>query len=241
MDSLFILISRISVAIMILVVLTGLWKRKYFTKAIWIFLIYRIIALFFNFIEQAFIWCSINYLDLILPFLERFQIGSTSFLSIFFQWNNLFFLSWFYALLMPDRYGKWIKIIAGILLVTMTVNYLFIEGYHDYGVFNPNANAIFTFSLGFFYLWHLYRSELSLPLAKNTYFWFSIALAIPYLTSFILFLIGDVSHEENYPLFVTMSLMKNGLFMVGQIFMIIGFLQSKYAKYILLPGKNSET
>ena len=239
-DFLFLLVSRITVAIMFLPIIVAIWQRKFLNKPLKVFLFYRIFAVFFNLLEQLFIWFAINDYSKIKSIVEWLEIGDTAFLTITYQLNNFFFLGWFYYLLFPAKYGSWIKRSAIALFLAALTNYLFIEGHREFGTFNPTATAIFTFGIAFFYLWYIYRSQLALPLTKNPYFWFSLALIIPYLVNFFFFLISDVSHEEDYLLFTIMAIIKDAFLILGQILMAIGFWRARYAKYVPLPSQEAE-
>lgn len=236
-EEFFILFSKITVATMILPIMVAIWNRKYLKKPATVFLYYRIFALLFNLLQQAFIWYVMNYYEEVKPYLEYWNIKNTSFLAILFQLNNFIFLGWFYSLLTPSKYAIWIKRIAFFLFFSTLINYLFIEG-REFGVFNPNATAIFTFGIALFYLWHLYRSVLALRLEKNAYFWFSLALILPYLASFFLFLVGDESEKEDYPFFLSLTILKNVFLIIGQILMAIGFWYMKYTRFLVLPSKD---
>lgn len=237
LNNLFLISGRAYIVSMIIPIIAAVWERKVLNKPLKVFLWYIIILLLANLLEQAFIWAVNTWQEFFVPILQKAGIGDTNFLSIIYDLPAFAFLGWFYFLLLPAKYSKWIKWIAISLFVAVLVNYLFIEGYQGYGKFNPNATAIFTFGAAFFYLWHLYRSHLVLPLTRNPYFWLSFALIIPYLIGFFLYLVGDVTHEENYQLFVMMSVAKNFFLIIAQILMAVGFWRARYAKYIPSPSE----
>ncbi len=236
LHTLFITFGKILIAAMIIPIIAAIIQLKHLNKPLKIFLLYRIISLLFNLLENTFYYFAVKYYKQIEPYLTYWGIDDTSFLSILYQVNNIIFLGWFYYLLIPQKYGKLINRVAIFLFIAVVVNYLFIEGYQDFGKFNPNATAIFTFSIAAFYLWYLYKSYLTLPINKNPYFWLSIAVIIPYLIGFFLFFVGDITHEEDYRMFVILSIVKNSFLIIGQILMAIGFWQARYAKYLPLPN-----
>ncbi|MEZ4992360.1 MAG: hypothetical protein R2824_18190 [Saprospiraceae bacterium] len=235
-ESFFILVSKITVAIMIIPIIVAIWQWKYLNKPLKVFLGFIICLIVANLLEQGIIWYVTNYYEKAKPWLEYWDIHDTNFLAILYRLNHFFWLGWFYSLLAPGKYRTWIRGLASFLFVAALINYLFIEGYHGFGKFNPAAAAIFTFGLASFYLWYVYRSQLALPLTKNTYFWLSLALIIPDLASFFLFLVGDFSHEENLAMFITMSIMKNGFMIISWILMAIGFWRARYARFVPLPS-----
>lgn len=232
LDQLYIFLGKVGLVIMVLPILAALLRYKFLTKALVVFMVYRIFAVLFNLLEQGFIWLATNRYDLIKSFVENFEIKDTSFLAILFQLNNFFFLGLFYALILSKSIGSIVRKGSYLFIIAVIINFIFIEGYHGFGKFNPNATTFFTIGIALLYLWYLYKASIVLPLKKNPYFWLSISLIFPYLISAIYFMVNDVSHEENYNLFITMSIVKNAFLMVGQIFMVIGFLYAQNAKYV---------
>lgn len=235
-NELLILSSRIVLISLVLPIVIAIWQWKHLNKPLKFFFLYKVCSVLFTSFLHGFVWYATKYYDSIEPVLACFDIQNTNFLEILFYINDYILLGWFFYLLLgPKPYGNWIWRIAMLLLTTNIINYLFIEGHIVFGVFNPTTDAIFVFGVAAFYLWHLYRSQLALPLSKNPYFWISFGLIIPHLIGFFLFMVGDVTQEENFPVFVMMSVAKNGFLILSQVFYAIGFWRARYAKYIPLP------
>ena len=235
LHTIYIAFGKIVTVAILLPIIVALWKRKHLNKALIIFAIYRFLALLFNILEQVFYYIAVQYYESLKPWLDYWQIEDTSFLTILYQLNNFAFLGWFYFLLLPTKYGIWVKRLAIILFIAALINYLFIEGYQGFGVFNPNATALFTAGIALFYLGYLYRSTLALPLKKNPYFWMSLGLIIPYVIGLFLYFVQDETHQDNYSFFLIMSILKNVFLIVGQICMAIGFWYAQNTKYISKP------
>lgn len=225
-------------ATMLLPIIVAIWHREYLNQPLKIFLIYKILNVFFNLLEHTFVWFATKYYELLRPYLDYLVISNTSFLAILYHLNDLILLGWFYYLLLGRQpYGKWVRLISIGLLIATVFNYLFIEGHNVFGVFNPTIDAVFIFGVAAFYLWHLYRTHLMLPLQKNPYFWISFGLIVPQVISFFLFLVGDIFHKEDYNLFVVMTNVKNCFIILAQVLFAIGFWQARYAQYLPLPGE----
>jgi len=191
-----------------------------------------------NLIEQAIIFISVVNFKLIEPFLTYFGIPDTSFLGIFFYGLSLLFIGRFYYILLGRaNRGEIILATSYLLLFSAIINYLFIEGYKVYGKFNPAAVAIFLFISAVYYLYHLFRSNLALPIRRNPYFWISLGIIIPNIIGVFLFIVGDVVHKEDYQLFTTLSSFKNAFLIIGQILMAIGFYHAPYSRFITLPDE----
>ncbi len=239
-NDLLILFSKMVLGSLILLVIVAIWQRKYWNKPLKVFVAYKVFSIFFNLIVQGFVWAANNYYPTFKPWLDYFEIYNTNFLEILFYLNDFIFLGWFYYLLLGNRpIGKWIRRVSWILIVAVLLNYFFIEGHNVYGVFNPTMDAIFVFGVAAFYLWYLFRLHLTLPIHKNPYFWISFGLIVPHLIGFFLFMIGDVTYDENFKLFVIISIVKNSFLILGQILMAIGYLYARYAKYIPVPEEGN--
>ncbi len=233
-----IIIARITVAATCLPIIIAALKRKDLNKPLRIFLMYCVLSLVVNVSEQFFLWyASKNYASLEVYF-KYFDIQDTSFIGILYYVLDFIFLGWFYTLLLGKNHqGRIVLWISYLLLLVCVLNYLFIEGYKVYGKFNPAADAIFIFVLAAYYLFFLFKSNLSLPLYKNPYAWISLGLMIPHIIGIFLFIVGDVVHKENYYLFTTLSSLKNGFLIIGQILMAIGFYRAPYTRFITLPDE----
>ncbi len=238
LDAFFFRFGQITIAFMIVPIIVAIIKRRYYNSILDAFLKYRILAFSFNLLEVGFIWVAYNHFEWIKDFVNYFGIQNTAFLAILYHSNDYIFLGWFFYLLFGRKpYGIWIWRIAMLLLVANVINYLFIEGYKTVGFFNPISDAIFVFGVAAFYLWHLYKSQLALPLTKNPYFWISFGLILPHLIGFFLFLVGDVAQKENFPFFVSLSIAKNCFLILAQVFYSIAFWRAQYARFIPLPSE----
>lgn len=237
-NNLFIISSKSVLISLMALVIIGITQQKYLNKPLKIIFAYKSLSLLFTIFLHGFVWFATRYYEKIKHLLDYFNIKNTNFLEILFYINDFIFLGWFYYLLLGKQpYGKWIRLISIGLLIATIVNYLFIEGHTVFGVFNPTADAIFVFSIAAFYLWYLYRSHLMLPLQKNPYFWISFGLIVPHVIGFFLFLVGDITYEEDFKLFVIMSIIKNCFLILAQVLFAIGFWRARYAQYLPLPGE----
>jgi hypothetical protein len=234
----FLLFSRVGTVTLLIPISVAIWQRRYLNRPLTIFLYYKILNFIFNLIGQIFIWFALNDYKVIQPIVEYLGINDTSFLSITYHSIDYIFLGWFFYLLFGRKpYGIWIWRVAMLLLASSIINYLFIEGYKTVGFFNPIADAVFVFGVAAFYLWHLYKSQLVLPLTRNPYFWICFGLILPHLIGFILFLVGDVAQKTNFPFFVFLSIGKNCFLIIAQIFYAIAFWRAPYARFIPLPSE----
>lgn len=209
---------------------------KLLNKPLKIFLIFCVIILILNLIEQSIIWLAINRYETIAPYMTYWDISTTDFLSIFYYLTNFSLLGWFYHQLLPKKYANIVVGIAVSLALATLINYLFIEGYKRPGVFSPAVDVIFTSGLPAFYLWHLSRRTINFPLQKNPYFWISFGLMFSNLIALFLYLTADIIKGEDYKLFIKLLIARNIFEIVAQIFFAIAFWNVRFVRYIPLPS-----
>ena len=215
---------------MILPILVALFYWKEFNKSLKIFFAYVVATLVINLLELWYITELSKYVS--EEWLEL-TCKSTNFFFIFHQLKNFAFLGWFYnVLLAAHGYGHWVKRLAAFLCMASVVFYIVEKGWCNYGAFGPTAEAIFMFALPFFYLWYLYRNDLSVPLTKNAYFWISLALAAPNLIGLFLFFTGETIQTDDFCLFTRIATVKNGFEIIGQVLLCIGFSRARFARFI---------
>lgn len=227
------LISRIFIAICVVPIIVAIVKRQHLNKPLKLFLLYCILSLASNLLEQGFIIYATNYYESLEPYLTYFKISDTSFIGIVYYVIDFIVLGLFYkALLDSNHKGKIVYLIANVLLLACLINYFFIEGYTVYGKFNPAVDAFFVFGVAAYYLYFLFQSNLALPISRNPYAWISFALIVPHTIGIFLFIIGDVVHREDYKFFIALSSFKNIFLIIGQILMAVGFWYAPYTRFI---------
>lgn len=235
-----IVVARITIVISIIPIVVALYRKSFLNKALSIFLTYKVTSLIVNLIEHSFIWYATAYYESIKDKLAYFGIQSTNFLAIFYHVLVFIFIGKFYRLLLGKvNHGKTILWISRSLLVLVIVNYLFIEGYKEYGKFNHAAAAIFMFGSATYYLYHLYKSNLSLPVSRNPYFWISVGIILPNLIGIFLHFVGDYLEDEDYYFFTALTSFKNIFLIISHLLAAIGFYYAPYTRFITLPEEKN--
>ncbi len=231
-NDLLVFYGRIALSTLILPILIGLWQGRVLNKPLRFFLLYLIAGLTIALLEQLFLWSTSAYYPAWKPYLDYWKIGDTNFIQILYYLKNFALLGWFYTLLLPNQVGIWVKRVSVLLFVVALINYLFIEGYHVYGVFNPTADAVFCFVLPMIYLGYLYRQDSIVPLSKNPYFWISLGLVVPNLISLVFHFVGNQLIETDFILFAKLTFGKNGIAIIGNILLAIGFYYARYTQFL---------
>ena len=233
-----IVVAQITIGISTIPILVALYRKSYLNKALWVFLTYKILSLAVNLAEQFFIWYATKHYESLAPYLNYFGIGDTNFIGILYHILVFVFIGKYYRLLLGKiNYGNVVLWISYALLLAVSINYFFIEGYRVYGKFNHVAVAVFMAGSATFYLYHLYRSNLALPIARNPYFWISIGIILPNLIGIFLFITGGAFHQEDYRFFTILTSFKNIFLIFGHVLVAIGFYHAPYTRFITLPDE----
>jgi hypothetical protein len=229
------LFAKIETAIMLVPITVAFYNRNYLNRPLKIFLWFCIAKFSVNFIHQSIIWIVTEYQDKWVPILNKWQITDTNFMGILAYLTNFGFLGWYFYQVIPhDKIAKGIRWLSMGLFIFAIIDYLFIEDFRAFGIFNPSASAIFCFILPLIHLWFLYREDSRVPLSKNPYFWISMGLLIPNLVGCFLHFVGNGIYDADFPLFTKITIGRSCLSMFGQILLAIGFNNARFAQFLPL-------
>lgn len=224
--------SRIVIAVMTIPIIAAIVNWKKLDKSLKVFFVFCLVTFLISLGETIFIWHARSHKEFWGPILEWWGIENTHFIQILAFLRDYLILGYFFKLILKPRpIANWVWVIALLLALTTTINYLFIEGYKNPGVFNPAADAIFCFSIPMVSLWYLYHSDTRIEIYKNPVFWISLGLILPNLMSLFLYFTSDYLQKNNYPLYVNLMLVKNFFEIIGIILLTIGFSHAYYMRF----------
>lgn len=92
---------------------------------------YALFALVIAIFESSFIGLVNTFPDFFVPYLTRFEIDDTFFISPLYYLNELWFLGLFFSRIVKGQTGKLIRIVSVCLFFLEILNTLFGEGYKD--------------------------------------------------------------------------------------------------------------
>lgn len=220
-------------AVSFLPLIFGLVQWRKLNKTIKIFWLFLLASLILSLGEQAFFWSVGKYTDFWRPILRACNITDTNFIRYPYQFINFSLLGWFlYRMLLPHPIAVWVKWLSIILLVSVTINFFFVQGHNMAGGFNSTASALYCCSLPLISMWFLYNREDKVPLVHNPYFWINLGLIIPSLIGLFLYFAGDNMYNENFVLYAKLTILKNGIEMIAQLLTTIGFYFARNVKYL---------
>ncbi len=211
----------------------GLIQWKKFRKPLKIFYFYLLVSLLFRVLEQVFFWAVGAYKSFWWPILDAYHIEDTNFMRYFWQVNNFSLLGWFlYRILLPESVAQWAKNASVFLLLLITVNYFFIQGYNMAGGLNSTVSDLYCAILPLISMWYLYNRDSQVPLVHNPYFWINLGLIIPCLLGLFVYTVGDVIYKENFGQYAQLTILKNITEIGGQMLTVIGYYYARNAKYL---------
>jgi hypothetical protein len=213
----------------IIAIFAALWNWKQLSNALKIFFYYCVCGTFLNIFIQA----IISFMPFFKRILNPLGIENTSSFDFFFFLRNFLLLGLFFSLLLaPRKIAVWVRYVGIGLAVACTINYLFIEGYKGFGVFNPTVDAIFCFAVPLIYCWYLFQQDDLVPLAKNPYFWITIGQLMVALVGFFFFFAEDKILKTDENLFNKLAIARNILMIIEQGMYAVAFYYAKNAKYV---------
>ncbi len=226
----FLLLSTINTVFSIITIIMALKNKRYLNQALRYFLYYCLCFLGLEVLTHCIIRFYSSFFE---PILDIFGIENMNFLGIFYFLRNFLLLGLFYSLLLaPRKIAQWIRYVGIGLAVACTINYLFIEGYKGFGVFNPTVDAIFCFVVPLIYCRVMFQQDDNIPLSKNPYFWITIGQLQVALIGFFLFFTEDYIIKSDPELFNKLAVGRNILMIIEQIMYAIAFYYAKNTKYL---------
>jgi hypothetical protein len=196
-----------------------------------------LVLLFLFYSIESFVIFSLqnyHYSDFSKQFINKISswgFVDTQMLSPFNYLIKFICIGFFVYFVMPTPI---LKKVFGALSVALVLFELTQLRYHDgYDSWSSTLKNLFILvSVGVF-LFHFYKTQsLYLPLVKNSYFWFAIALFLPALANiYIEFVLGKLN-QTDLSLFEGVYPIRNIFDLAGILLMIVGFWQTKYLKFI---------
>ncbi|MBO0950291.1 hypothetical protein [Fibrella forsythiae] len=231
-NSLYVQSGTVLLVLRIGLLLLGAWRWRLLTDELRIFWYYLLASFGSNLLEQGFIWSVNNQTDFWLPYLEKYKIGDTNFLSILPRLLDYIFLGPFYARLLTGQLANWIRWTSIALIFTAIGVYIWIDGFRSFGAVNALMNRVYLIVLPLLHLWLIYRSLPALSLWKNSYFLISLGLLTANIFSFYLSLFGHKLNETDGIRFLQLSLLRNAFVLISLGLYACAFYQVRYVRFI---------
>lgn len=226
---LLVVLSKYCTMMELLPIVIAFIYRKYFNDILKVFFFYALITLLLNSFEQFLIWIS-EFKD--GYYFEMFGLENTFFIQVFFYLKNFILIGWYYSLIFSSKtHKKTIQYITTVL-TCFTVIFLFLDGYKQFGLLMPCLNSIFLIVIPLAYLWESQKNSIRISLVKNPHFWLSIGLIVPNVLLFFLYPTGQYIYETNSLLYWQLNTFRLLTFILGIIFISIGFSRAYFARFI---------
>jgi hypothetical protein len=219
----------ITIGVSLLTVIIGIIRKRLFDKIILQFLYYLILILVLDASFWLFIWAVNNYTNFFLPFLNKFKIQNTFFLSILVYLTGIYFLGIFFSRIHNSNLIKrlmylYIPIAIGI--------YLFIDGYQEYGRVNDLLLKFFVIGLSLWYLKKAFATNLNRTFFRNYYALICLGLFLPNIFQLLFSLFANNLDKTNFVLYVKLKIATNFIDFIGYFLYGWVFLKAKNLKFL---------
>lgn len=211
-------------------------KWKYVGQYLSLIFYYLLINFVLNCIEQGLVWTAFLNFEAYSSIFKALEISNTNFFQILYYLNDFLLLAFFYSNWSSKAIGNYTKSTGVILAIMALVNYFFLEGAHNVGIVNLTADGLFIIFLSAYYIWFINNSISDVPVAKNPLFMISLGLLLPQLFIIIFNFIADKIYGTDFIFYVKLSLVRNSLTILGQIFFAYAFYRASYMKFINKPN-----
>lgn len=235
-DAIFKQFAVLVTVMMVLPIIVALFYRQYWHRPLLFFFRFHLLSFLIHVFMQLFIWIVGKYYYSIEPYLIKWDIKDTNFISILSYLNNFALLGAFYVIITKSmKLSKSIQGLSIALFLIALVNYLFIEGFRVYSFFNATASALFCFILPLIHFYNVFSTQTEVSIKRNSFFWIGLGLIIPNVLGLFLHFTGNKLYKDDIILYFQLSIIKYCFVIVAQFFIAYAFYLSRYTKY--LPEK----
>ena len=211
------------IGVSLIPIVIGFFKLNELNKELKLFWAFRILMPLINFLIWLFIWLVDRYYDFFLPFLTRFNIQNTYFLSILSYLTQIYFIGLFYSMLF---HSSMIKRITMIYFFCAILIYFFIDGYQEYGSVNALLIKIFIIVLSFLYFNKAFITGLNRNFLKNPYVLISLGLLLPNVFQVLFSLFVNDLNKTNFILSIKLKILTNFIDFIGYFLFSLAFLRA---------------
>lgn len=168
---------------------------------------YGIIAFLIAVTEHAFIFLANNYTDVILPFLTKYEIDDTFFISPFYFLNEIVFLGLAFSNAIGEKLKKYVLQLVFILAILEILNTLFFERYKDAQTIGSICTSLFLIVMSLIYV-SIFSRKSPKSTLKDSFFIISISILVLNLISIIIFVFTKGLFENNTKLYYQISILR---------------------------------
>lgn len=182
------------------------WVLK--SKAHRFIFFYSLLAFSIALFELIFIYVANHYTNQIMPYLERYEIDDTFFISPFYYLNEIIFCGLAFSYAIGGRFQKPIQIITVLLAVLEIGNTIWGEGYKDAQSFGSLGLALFLIGLSLLYLKNFYTLKINTKSIKDSFFVISWGLLIPSMLSLLIYTFTKSLFDSDTVLYYQISIFR---------------------------------
>ncbi|MCU0326279.1 MAG: hypothetical protein MUF45_13640 [Spirosomaceae bacterium] len=187
---------------------------------------YALIAFIIAIGEMTFIYLVKNYTEYFMPFLKRFEISNTFFISPLYYINELVFISLFFYQILKDKYPQ-IFLIGCLLAILEIINTLFFEGYKEAQFWGSLVYILNNIILSILYIYNFNTQKLNQIPTKHSYYLIALAILIFYLLSLFIYLLTKFIFDDFTIIYYQLSIFRMSVQFLG--YLVMSFAILKYS------------
>ncbi len=175
---------------------------------------------------MTFIYLVKNYTEYFMPFLKRFEISNTFFISPLYYINELVFISLFFYQILKDKYPQ-IFLIGCLLAILEIINTLFFEGYKEAQFWGSLVYILNNIILSILYIYNFNTQKLNQIPTKHSYYLIALAILIFYLLSLFIYLLTKFIFDDFTIIYYQLSIFRMSVQFLG--YLVMSFAILKYS------------
>jgi hypothetical protein len=184
------------------------WVLKY--KAHLFILLYAVFALLISLSELLFIYMATYHVKPLMPYLIKYEIDDTFFISPFYYLNEILFYGLAYSYAINGK-GKQNTTLLGftiLLFITEIINSIWGEGYKDSQPIGSFIFSAFNIVISFMYLKNIFITDIRMNYMRDSFSIISIGILIPSLLSILIYVLTKDLFNSNPILYYKISIFR---------------------------------
>lgn len=214
-------------AILLFTTLKSFRKNKAIGALFW----YALIAFMISVGEMLFIYLVKNYTDYFIPFLKKFEISNTFFISPLYYITELVFLSLFFHHILKNKYSSIFRI-GCVLAIVEVINTIFFEGYKEAQFWGSLIYILNNIILSILYIYHFNTQKLKQLQTKHSFYLIALAILIYYLLSLFIYLVTKFIFDDFTVIYYQLSIFRMIIQCCG--YLVMGFAIWKYSNRLAM-------
>ncbi|PWK17340.1 hypothetical protein LV89_04441 [Arcicella aurantiaca] len=158
--------------------------------------------------EILFIYLVKHYTTFFLPYLQKYEIDDTFFISPFYYLNEILFYGLAYSYSLGNKYTRPIQIVTFVLFIAEIINTIWLEGYKDSQPVGSFIFSSYNIALSFFYLKNFYAKNLRSNSTKDGILIISWGILLQSVLSIFIYILSKNIFNDDVILYYKISIFR---------------------------------